>query len=86
MTNFPLIQTRQPRPRHLIAVGTIALSIVVAGDICLSARAEEGQFGTPTGAEGTRIFKATEHPHYSGEFHIRGDRASLIGSMRDTSP
>src|SRR5215467_4300109 len=59
-------------------------SLVVS--VCLSAKAEEGQFGTPKGTEGTRIFKATEQPYYSGGFHISGDRATLIGSMRDIAP
>ena len=53
---------------------------------CISAKAEEAQFGTPKGMEGTRIFKAPEHPFYSGEFHLKGERATLIGSMRDPSP
>jgi len=44
------------------------------------------QFGTPKGDEGTRIFKATEHPHYTGHFQITGRHATLVGSMRDTSP
>src|SRR5262245_52237351 len=48
--------------------------------------AEEGQFGTPKGSEGTRIFKGVEHPHYTGEFRISGQRATLIGSMNDASP
>jgi len=48
--------------------------------------AQGGQFGTPKGEEGTRIFKATEHPNYSGEFHIRGQKATLVGSMQDKSP
>ena len=48
--------------------------------------AEEGQFGTPKGVEGSRIFKATEHPFYSGEFRLRGDRTTLVGSMGDASP
>src|SRR5579884_1808965 len=46
----------------------------------------EGQFGTPKGNEGTRIFKATEHPNYSGHFHLSGSRATLVGSMQDHSP
>lgn len=48
--------------------------------------AEESKFGTPKGDEGTRIFKATEHPFYSGEFRLKGDRATLVGSMGDTTP
>ena len=69
-----------------IAGWMIALSALITAVFWLSAMAEEGQFGTPKGAEGSRIFKATEHPYYSGEFRIKGERATLIGSMRDTSP
>ena len=63
---------------------TLAALIAVGGWV--SAQAEEGQFGTPKGGEGTRIFKAPEHPFYSGEFHLKGERATLIGSVRDTPP
>src|SRR3989454_12220514 len=52
----------------------------------VSIGADPGQFGTPKGNEGTRIFKATEHPYYSGEFHINGERATLVGSMQDRAP
>lgn len=48
--------------------------------------AEPSQFGTPKGGEGTRIFKATEHPTYSGQFRITGQKGTLVGSMQDTSP
>ena len=64
----------------------IALPALIAGVFWLSAMAEEGQFGTPKGTEGSRIFKATEHPYYSGEFRLKGERTTIIGSMRDTSP
>jgi hypothetical protein len=50
-----------------------------------STPAEEGRFGTPKDAEGTRIFKATEHPYYSGQFRLSGRQATLVGSMRDAS-
>ena len=63
---------------------TFVVSGAVGGGI--SAQAAEGQFGTPKGAEGTRIFKAQEHPFYSGEFHLKGERATLIGNMQDTPP
>ncbi|NOT22536.1 MAG: hypothetical protein HOP22_07400 [Nitrospiraceae bacterium] len=63
---------------------TLVASVAVGGGI--SAEAEEGQFGTPKGGEGTRIFKATEHQFYSGEFHLKGERAILIGSMQDAPP
>lgn len=48
--------------------------------------AASDQFGTPKGDEGTRIFKATEHPHYTGHFQITGRQTTLVGSMRDLSP
>jgi hypothetical protein len=63
---------------------TLATLIAVGGWV--SAQAEEGQFGTPKGGEGTHIFKATEHPFYSGEFHLKGERAILIGSVQDIPP
>lgn len=47
---------------------------------------EEDQFGTPKGSEGTRIFKGVEHPQYTGQFRISGQRATLVGSMSDASP
>jgi len=64
------------------------LAIITAVSVggWIPARAEEAQLGTPKGVEGTRIFKASEHPFYSGEFHLRGERATLVGSMRDTAP
>src|SRR4030095_84389 len=46
----------------------------------------ESQFGTPKDDQGTRIFKAPEHPFYSGELRLKGDRATLVGSMQDASP
>ena len=45
-----------------------------------------GQFGTPKGEEGTRIFKATEHPNYSGQFRLAGRNGTLVGSMGDAPP
>jgi hypothetical protein len=48
--------------------------------------AEVTKFGTPKDEEGTRIFQATEHPHYSGQFHLTGQHAMLVGSMQDPSP
>jgi hypothetical protein len=55
---------------------------------CLSTSpaAEVAKFGTPKGEEGTRIFKATENPHYSGQFHLTGQHAVLVGNMQDRSP
>jgi hypothetical protein len=55
--------------------------------ITMTARGEEPKsFGTPKGNEGTRIFKATEHPFYSGQFHLTGRQTTLVGSMRDAPP
>src|SRR2546426_7422292 len=69
-----------------VAIWLISISASVAFGVWVSAKAEEGQFGTPKGSEGTRIFKATEHPYYSGQFRIRGQKATLIGSMQDAVP
>jgi hypothetical protein len=69
----------------LRAYWTIILTSVMLG-LSTLAISEEGQFGTPKAAEGTRIFKATEHPYYSGRFRISGQKATLIGSMQDTAP
>lgn len=63
----------------------IGSTMLVLTFMCVSA-ASAGQFGTPKGDEGTRIFKATEHPHYSGQFHLSGQKAILIGSMKDEVP
>jgi hypothetical protein len=48
--------------------------------------AAAGQFGTPKENEGTRIFQPTEHPYYSGQFHLSGQKTTLIGSMNDHAP
>ena len=63
----------------IIMVALLALASIIA-------KAEDGQFGAPKGQEGTWIFQATEHPYYSGEFHISGSRATMVGSMQDMSP
>src|SRR5438445_12636572 len=68
-----------------VAIWLISISASVAFGVWVSAKAEEGQFGTPKGDEGTRIFKATEHPFYTGQFRIGGRRATRIGSTQDTS-
>jgi hypothetical protein len=63
----------------------VMTGLILTG-LLATAGAEVSQFGTPKGEEGTRIFKATEHPFYSGDFHLKGERATLIGSMPDTPP
>ena len=68
------------------AVCVIAIAALVPVGVWISAKATEGQFGTPKDTEGTRIFNAGEHPYYSGEFHITGGRATLVGSVRDPAP
>jgi len=68
--------------RFSTTLGTMVLVLMVG----TSLGEEPGQFGTPKGNEGTRIFKATEHPYYSGQFRIRGQKATLVGSMQDQSP
>ena len=68
-------------------VGRLALASLLTL-ACLSpvGQSATSQFGTPKGEEGTRIFKATEHPNYSGLFRVRGDKATLVGSMQDRAP
>ena len=64
------------------AAKLLGLSLVSLCVLYVPALAIE-QFGAPKGDEGARIFKATEHPHYSGQFHLSGQRTTLIGSMQD---
>lgn len=64
---------------------TMILTSVATG-AWMFAIAQDGQFGTPKGTEGTRMFQATEHPYYSGEFHISGGQGILVGRMQDVSP
>ena len=66
------------------AIGAITLLASVT--VWILANAEDKQFGTPKGTEGTRIFNATEHPYYSGEFRLAGAHAILVGSLHDVSP
>lgn len=68
------------------ATGAIAMLAPLAIGAWMFAKAEDSQFGTPKGTEGTRIFQATEHPYYTGEFHLTGGRPILVGSMQDVSP
>lgn len=49
-------------------------------------KATAGQFGTPKGEEGTRIFNGTEHPNYSGHFRLTGRKGTLVGTMGEKSP
>ncbi len=63
----------------------LALSFLTLSLMSLPATAT-GQFGTPKGDEGTRVFRATEHPQYSGQFHLSGQKATLIGNMQDPTP
>jgi len=65
---------------------SVLVPLVVAGSLTVSSHGEDALFGTPKGTEGTRIFKATEHPFYSGQFRLNGRETILIGSMSDQSP
>ncbi|MBI1823342.1 MAG: hypothetical protein HY200_09120 [Nitrospirae bacterium] len=47
---------------------------------------EPMQFGTPKKEEGTRIFKSNENSYYSGQFHVTGQRTTLVGSTKDQIP
>ena len=75
------MNARPVKTQHIL----LACLLVLASHVSTWG-AEEGKFGTPKGNEGTRIFKAPEHPFYTGEFRLKGDRAVLIGSMSDTPP
>ncbi len=66
--------------RRLIGMASVTVALTSL------AMAEQGRFGTPKESEGTRIFKATEHPYYTGQFRLTGQRATLVGSMHDASP
>ena len=69
-----------------VAVWVITIVVSIAVGFWTSAWPGNGQFGTPKGAEGTRIFRADEHPNYTGLFRLRGDEGILVGSMQDRSP
>ena len=69
------------------AFGLTLLSLFLTSLTSSTSRgAAPGQFGTPKGEEGTRIFKATEHPNYSGQFRLTGQGTVLVGIMHDLSP
>jgi hypothetical protein len=71
--------TSQSGERWLIATALALFWLMDLGDAAIS------QFGTPKGEEGSRIFKATEHPNYTGLFRLKGEKATLVGSMHDRS-
>lgn len=71
---------------HMNARTTLLATAVLFGSMVNTPSAEVRQFGTPKGDEGTRIFRAGEHPYYTGEFRLKGDRTTLIGSLHDTAP
>lgn len=75
------MNARPVKTQHIL----LACLLVLASHVSTWG-AEEGKFGTPKGNEGTRIFKAPEYPHYTGEFRLKGERGTLIGSMSDTTP
>ena len=63
------------------------LGVLVLVLIAATSRGEEPKkSGAPKGDEGTRIFKAGEHPFYSGHFRLTGQRGFLVGSMHDRPP
>jgi hypothetical protein len=71
--------------QHSTAAPLVA-STVVAMALMFVFAAVAGQFGTPKENGGTRIFKPAEHPYYSGQFHLTGQRTTLIGSVNDQTP
>lgn len=62
----------------------VLIIMMLCGTLVLDA--EDGKFGIPKGNEGTRVFRAPEHPYYSGEYRISGGRTTLVGSTQDTPP
>jgi len=69
-----------------ITAAPLVGSTVLALTLMFVTTAVAGQFGTPKENEGTRIFQPAEHPYYSGQFHLSGQRPPLIGSMQDRAP
>src|SRR5438105_9977439 len=72
--------TQHSTPASLVASTVLAMALMFVP------AAIAGQFGTQKENEGTRIFQATEHPYYSGQFHLSGQRTTLIGSVNDRAP
>ncbi len=68
------------------SAGVPTLGVLLMLALSISAQADQQQFGTPKGDEGTRIFKATEHPNYTGQFRLKGQQSVLVGSMQDRPP
>ena len=58
----------------------VLIIVMLCGTLVLDA--EDGKFGIPKGNEGTRVFRAPEHPYYSGEYRISGGRTTLVGTMQ----
>ena len=58
--------------RAAVTLSALALILISV------ATAISGGFGTPQKGEGTRIFRSTEHPYYTGSFHLSGHRTLLI--------
>lgn len=69
-----------------IAVKAFTFVVAVVIGFWMAVQAKESQFGLPKGTEGTRIFKATEHPYYTGEFHLTGSYTTMVGSPNDSPP
>lgn len=74
--------------KHRAKIGAwyLTMAALAAAGVSTPGDATIAQFGTPKGDEGVRIFKATEHPNYTGQFRLRGQKATLVGSMQDRSP
>lgn len=70
----------------IVKCNIIFSSLIVALMTGTAIGEETAKFGTPKGDEGTRIFKATENPFYTGQFHLTGQQTTLIGSMQDEVP
>lgn len=71
---------RKPHLIRFLGQSLLALSLAA------SPAGASGPFGTPKEEEGTRIFTADEHPYYSGQFRLSGQKATLVGGINDLAP
>ena len=72
---------------HRTAAGTIAIVVLVTGIVWMSAKAVKRTVRHSQRCRRDAYFQSDgKHPYYSGEFHLTGGRATLVGSMSDPSP
>jgi len=74
------------RSNRIMKRGSLWIVLALSLTAVTSMGEELKPFGTPKGDEGIRIFKATEHPFYSGQFHLAGKHTTLVGNVQEVSP